>query len=802
MAGKRELVKLESEKYGTSSLGSLYFCVPQNEKQLAYWDMIEDRLFKIRHCLNLEGVKRELALWDPPIDPELLVRAVAAGLDISEVHIGLYAPLPHYRFTVLLQKAAEFCNELKGLGSSLLSALEKKDAEALALLRSDQEIGLLTLITQIKDRQVDEARANLEALTQSQMTVLERFNQYQKLMGNPAVALKGDELPTLESSSSLVVAANAPGDAAGLGLIPNEIKQLDALALANTFMVTAGILNTVAGVVHNIPDIQSGSPFYSMKIGGSHLGSSLNSMASLFNTLGTNESHNANRANIIGGYQRRRDEWVHQSKLALAELKQLQKQKLAAEIRLQIAEREVANHQKQIEHANELRDFMHEKYTNQELYSWMSREISDVYFRTYQLAHDMAKRAEKAYIHEQGIENASFIQPGQWDSLKKGLLSGEKLGLDLKRMESAYLEQNKREFEITKHVSLRQLNPYALILLKTDSKCEVELPEALFDIDFPGHYFRRIKSISISIPCIVGPYTSVSGTLTLLSSTLRKSSLVKGGSYSHGDNFLSSYLPVQSIATSGGQNDSGLFELNFRDERYLPFEGAGAISKWRIELPKDFPQFDYDTISDVILHVRYTSRDGGDTLKDKATAELKEALKELIDNTNKGKNLIDSTNKVGLSLSQGFSLRQDFPAEWHRFTNEADEKGNHKQGFNLSKQRFPFLFHGPKVTIIIHTIHLLGIPKKDDVTKPSSTSLPSLRQPPTKKEESVPVLVLKYGKLKDGEPIGSLIHKEATVTVKFDAEDKDAEWILEATKDELAALEDILLICIYTVTDS
>jgi hypothetical protein len=41
---------------------------------------------------------------------------------------------------------------------------------------------------------------------------------------------------------------------------------------------------------------------------------------------------------------------------------------------------------------------------------------------------------------------------------------------------------------------------------------------------------------------------------------------------------------MQSIATSSGQADSGLFELNFRDERYLPFEGAGAISRWRLEL--------------------------------------------------------------------------------------------------------------------------------------------------------------------------------------------------------------------------
>jgi hypothetical protein len=27
-----------------------------------------------------------------------------------------------------------------------------------------------------------------------------------------------------------------------------------------------------------------------------------------------------------------------------------------------------------------------------------------------------------------------------------------------------------------------------------------------------------------------------------------------------------------------------MFELNFRDERYLPFEGAGAISTWQLEL--------------------------------------------------------------------------------------------------------------------------------------------------------------------------------------------------------------------------
>lgn len=43
---------------------------------------------------------------------------------------------------------------------------------------------------------------------------------------------------------------------------------------------------------------------------------------------------------------------------------------------------------------------------------------------------------------------------------------------------------------------------------------------------------------------------------------------------------------IQSIATGNAQDDSGVFELNFRDERYLPFEGTGAITSWRLELPQ------------------------------------------------------------------------------------------------------------------------------------------------------------------------------------------------------------------------
>ena len=40
-------------------------------------------------------------------------------------------------------------------------------------------------------------------------------------------------------------------------------------------------------------------------------------------------------------------------------------------------------------------------------------------------------------------------------------------------MEVAYLDQNKREYEITKHISLAQLDPLALLQLQADARCDV-----------------------------------------------------------------------------------------------------------------------------------------------------------------------------------------------------------------------------------------------------------------------------------------------------------------------------------------
>jgi hypothetical protein len=153
----------------------LYFCIPKNDKLLSYWDTVADRLFKIRNCMNIEGVVRELPLFEPPIDPALLVKAAAAGIDIGSALNDLNAPLPHYRFQVVLQKAVELCADVKALGAALLSALEKKDAEELSLLRSGHEIKLLDAVRQIKEQQIEEAEEALAGLRKTkQLTEIRR----------------------------------------------------------------------------------------------------------------------------------------------------------------------------------------------------------------------------------------------------------------------------------------------------------------------------------------------------------------------------------------------------------------------------------------------------------------------------------------------------------------------------------------------------------------------------------------------------------------------------------------------------
>ena len=597
---------------------TLYFCIPRDEKLLAYWDRVADRLYKIRHCLDIDGVARPLALFEPPIDPGQLVRAVAGGAGIAGALASLNAPIPAFRYSVMVARAKELTAEVRSFGSALLGALEKQDAETLGQLRSTHELALLDAVAAVRQLQVDEAVKSIVALEGTRSVTEKRRAHYQELID------------------------------AGISTL--EARQISTMVEAGKLRVQAGGVQALASELSLIPQFDlgaegfGGSPRVAAQFGGQQISTAIRIAADMMNVAAGAEDSTAATTGLKASYGRRAQEWELQRDLATLELSQIDLQLEAARLRQEIALREQSNHVLQRKNAGEADAFLRDKFTSGDLYGWMVGQLGSVYVQAYQLALDLARRAERAWQFEvAAAQPPQFIQSSHWDSLRKGLLAGDRLAMDLHRMEVAYLEQSRREYELTRNISLALVNSItlpnssALEELKTTGSCHFTLEEKLFDQDRPGLYHRRIKTVSLTLPCVAGPYTPVHATLRLLKSYIRSSPEISDANDTNGDSYGSptpedsrfTYLPgpAQGIVTSRGQDDGGLFEMNLRDERYLPFEGHGVVgSTWKIELPPmQYQAFNYATIADAVLQLRYTAREGGERLRDAAIAAIDES---------------------------------------------------------------------------------------------------------------------------------------------------------------------------------
>jgi hypothetical protein len=134
--------------------------------------------------------------------------------------------------------------------------------------------------------------------------------------------------------------------------------------------------------------------------------------------------------------------------------------------------------------------------------------------------------------------------------------------------------------------------------------------------------------------------------------------------------------PAQVIALSTGREDTGVFELNLHDERYLPFEGQGAISLWHLELPRDTNHFDLSTLSDVVMHLRYT------------------ALYEPVNLRGKAHEAVFSTARNGLQL---LSARTEFPDAYAQLF--APTGTDQRLQLALGAEHFPYILPSQHITI-------------------------------------------------------------------------------------------------------
>jgi hypothetical protein len=171
-------------------------------------------------------------------------------------------------------------------------------------------------------------------------------------------------------------------------------------------------------------------------------------------------------------------------------------------------------------------------------------------------------------------------------------------------------------------------------------------------------------------------------TIRLLEHTIRISPLATGkndyprDTDDEDDWFSVLNCPITSVALSSAQNDMGRHEVSLTD-CYNPFEGAGVISKWRFELPSAFHVFDYSTITDVVMHIKYTSLDGGDKLK-KAASDT--TLKYV-------KTMQDASQDQGLFAV--FDLKSEFPSEWYAAFRSPNPNAVRELPLNMLASRLP-----------------------------------------------------------------------------------------------------------------
>ncbi|HEX8108460.1 MAG TPA: hemopexin repeat-containing protein [Kofleriaceae bacterium] len=621
------------------SIFNTYFYIPENADFVEYWKRVDDRLSKIRHGLDIDGIKRSLALFAPPVDVMALVKAFASGAGLAETLADYSAPVPHYRFAVMLARARELTGRLIGLGGALLAALEKKDAEELSQLRNTQERSILEMQLEIKQQQLAGAQESLAGLQEGLKNAKAREKHYQDLLAE--------------------------------GLSMYEQAQIAGMIISQVFSQGANAFSLASSIANYTPQFGS---LFAITYGGQQIGAGLGELAQSFRAQAETASFGSSLAATLGGWERRAQDWELQKTLATGDTLQIGRQIKAAEIQVEVARQDVQVQRRMIKNNQSVDTFMNSKFTSQQLYQWMAGKLSAVYFQTYHLAHQYAKAAQRAMQFELGLpeSDVQYIGAGYWDSLKKGLTAGEQLQLDLDRLEKAQLEANERRMEITKYVSLAQVDPLALLHLKERGTCEFELGEALFDADFPGHYGRQIKTVSLSFPALIGPYHNFNATLTQLGHRTLLAPDKARLNYLLGKTTTTAldasvlridWRPNQQIALSTGTNDSGLFEVNYHDERYLPFEGTGAVSTWRLEINGVDGPVHRQTLSDVILTVRYTARSGGS------------AFAETV------KNAVGGTSERAWLLN----LATDFSDEWQAFLS----KPSAGMAFTVERRNLP-----------------------------------------------------------------------------------------------------------------
>ncbi|OBS38782.1 toxin [Pseudomonas syringae pv. syringae] len=581
--GRAETLKAMAST-NTATASSLF--LPEvNEVMQGYWLTLRQRMYNLRHNLTLDGQPLLLPLFAKPADPKALLNAAVAAESSGGSELPVTS-LPLWRFDPMLESARGLVFQLIQFGNAVQGVLERQDAESLNALLQNQGTELMASSIRVQEGMLRELEAEKAVLSKAKDSARKRFDSYSRMHDENINARERLSIEMQAASQSVAAGAKvAHMTAAAAGLAPN------IFGLANGGMKYEGVGNAVGIGITMASDVLM---ITSLRIAQEEM------------------------------YRRRREEWEIQRNNAEGDIHQIEAQLAALDVRIESAELQKTHLGMQQGHAQAQLDFLQTKFSNSALYSWLRGRLATIYFQFYDLAVSRCLMTEKAWLWESG-KSDTYIRGGGWQCTWAGLTCGEGLMLNLAQLETARMKWSKRALEVTRTVSLAdfyrstlaesdqfELSAAVSALLNGDTPPEgsaerVRLDESgaltasitLADLNIVDDYpsglgdQRRIKQVSVSLPALLGPYQDVQAVLN----------------YTGGVNELPP--GCDNMAISRGVNDSGQFQPDFNDPRWLPFEGAD-ISEGSMII--SFPQAEtkqkalLESLNDIILHISYTIR--------------------------------------------------------------------------------------------------------------------------------------------------------------------------------------------------
>lgn len=574
---------------------STAFTPPLNNKLVTLRNLLRDRLFNLRHGLTLDGKPAAIML-----DPDTLDQ-IALGNSVVAQDRGEATPVapivPPCRYEEARKCAGEAVQQLIALGQTLLGFYNTEAAQQLELLGKRNLIRLLDFPCQLQEQALELAKRERDTVLRSRAMIEQRQEYYQRLVDEGVIELETAVLALATSS------------------VATRLPSVPSYAMA----AGAAMAPTIFG----------------MAVGGFSPQEAFESAANAWEAVAETLETMSNTIDKQAEYILRRQQWQHEADQATHELGIIDAQLRERDIQIKAAG--IAVHEARATRQAHQAEYevMQSVFASHTTYLWLIGRLSEIYSTAYDATTSLCLMAENCLRYELGDFTSRWIRTDGWLDNWRGMLAGEALERDLMQMDVAAIRDNHRPLDIRKDFSLLALTGWTATQLHEqldNDEILFALPARLFDIDFPGHYLRRLERITLAFE-ISGSGSSkpISAMLYQTSNKVLLEADIEGARHLYSPSqgspkhVLRDLRPNQSIALWSVKEVSRNFDLqpSVPDKaRYQPFEGTGLISSWRLAFPggaRNNPELYKDNecrLKDITITVSYSAVDGSTAFRD------------------------------------------------------------------------------------------------------------------------------------------------------------------------------------------